>query len=180
MKTPEEMVQELESAIECGKAPEFQVVSYQTVNGGNLEGEPQITVKLVLLLDGQQVEKTAGQQVSRTRRIHGFGGRLGTIDLIERAYREALAERWPEIRELLNEFNTPGYSVVAMGLSTGPEGSEHHVQVSMQVMNGRTHGGIVNEGVDTIQEVVRTYKTAFHWLAWRLLRRVRGEARARN
>ena len=178
--TSEKMVQELESAIRSGKAPEFEVMSYQTVNGGDLEGEPQITVELVLVLDGQQVKKNVGRQVSRTRHVHGYIGRLGTIDLIERAYREALAERWPEIKDLLLEFNTPGYSVVAMGLSSGPEGSEHHVQVSMQVVNGRSHGGIVNEGVDTIQEVVRTYKMAFHWLAWRLLRRMRGEARARN
>jgi hypothetical protein len=182
MQTPVMIQEQLKAVIAKGKAPEFRVMDYHVHNGGNLEAGPSISVTLRLLLEGQEVTKTVSQQVCRVpgNGTSGFSGRLGTIDLVENAFREALSERWPKIGRLLEGFETPGYSVMAMGAHMGPCGNEHHVKVVMQVKNGQSHGGVVEEGVDTIQEVVRVYQTVFHWLAWRLLRRVRGQERARR
>jgi hypothetical protein len=169
---------ELAGAMAAGKAPQFEVVRFEANNGWVDESSSRIKIDLALILDGQLVQ-VLDERVIEERPKNGaaFDGRLGSIDVMECALRRALQERWPEIRQYLEKVEIVSYCAF-----TADYKQSHHVQVTFKIIcdKDETPRAVVREGVDTIGKTRYTLVTIFRWLAWRLLRRLRGEKRARG
>jgi hypothetical protein len=169
---------ELAGAIAAGKAPQFKVVRFEANNGWVDESSSRLKIDLALLLDGQLVQVLDERVIEeRPKNGHAFDGRLGSIDVMEGALRRALQERWPEIRQYLEEVKIVSYCAF-----TADYAQSHHVQVTFKIIYGKGEAprAVVREGVDTIGKTRYTLVTIFRWLAWRLLRRLRGEKRERG
>ncbi len=166
---------ELAGAIAAGKAPQFGVVRFRVHNDWIDANSSLLKIDLALILDGELVEILDERVVEeRAKNGHAFDGRLGSIDLMERALRGALQKRWPEIKRHLDEVQIVSYCAF-----TADYAKSHHVQVTFKVACGKGYAlrPVVREGVDTIGKTRHTLVVIFHWLAWRLLRRLRGEQR---
>ncbi|MBI5071282.1 hypothetical protein HZB93_00045 [Candidatus Falkowbacteria bacterium] len=169
---------ELAGAIAAGKAPQFEVLSFgfhkqRRVDDGKVAS--CFRIEISTLLDGQVVEIADEQAVSqRVKNGAAFEGRLGSVDLMERALRKALIKRWPEIEQHLGCVRIVGYSVFAVDYE-----HSHHVQVTFKVTcrEGKEPHTVTREGVDTLGVTFDSLVTIYHWVAWRLLRRLRGERR---
>ncbi|MBU1146360.1 hypothetical protein KKD80_02320 [Patescibacteria group bacterium] len=169
---------ELEGAIVAGKAPSFEVIGYNQQNRRMRTKKSvrvQLSFNLVLLLDGRLIEVTAKQTLRRrTKNGRAFDGRLGSVDLMERALRGAILRRWPKIRSYLKQMRISDYSAVAADYN-----QSHHVRPTFRVIchEGSAPRAVTLEGVDTIDTTFDALVIVFHWLSWRLLRRLRGEER---
>lgn len=170
---------ELAGAIAAGKAPQFEVARCRLVNdytrGDNHPAHTKLELYFILLADGRLVEIADEQMLEDcVKNGHAFDGRLGSVDLLERVFRSALKNRWPEIEQYLADVEVKSYWVFAADYN-----QSHHVQVTFGVScnGGRTVHRVKCEGVDTIRETHGALATIFHWVAWRLLRRLRGEQR---
>lgn len=170
--------EELAGAIAAGKAPQFEVVkcnlqnSYARTRRGTAS---RLHLELVLLLDGRLIVITDRQAVkTRVKNGHAFDGRLGSVDLLERAFRRALQRRWPKVGQYLKEMRIGSYSVFAADYA-----QSHHVRVTFRTScyERQALRTVVREGVDTLGVTRDALATIFHWVAWRLLRRLRGEQR---
>lgn len=169
---------ELAGAIAAGKAPQFEVARCRLVNDYVREGETartKLELYFILLADGRLVEIVDEQILEDcVKNGHAFDGRLGSVDLLERVFRTALKNRWPEIEQYLANVEVKSYWVFAADYN-----QSHHVQVTFRVScnGGQTVHAVKCEGTDTIRETHGALTTIFHWVAWRLLRRLRGEQR---
>lgn len=169
---------ELLGAIAAGKAPRFEVFVFdfrkqRRVCEGQVEGSFQVS--LGMLLDGQLVEVAEEQKLTRCeKKGDGFEGRIGSVDLMERALRKALLNRWPQIRWHLRQTRIVSYSATALDYQ-----HSHRVQVTFGVVcrDDQAPRILVREGVDTLGVTFDSLTTIYHWVAWRLLRRLRGEKR---
>ncbi len=169
---------ELSGAIAAGKAPQFEVFSFdfhkqRRVCNGKVVSYFQVTI--AALLDKQVIEVIDGQTISRCEKIEStFDGRLGSVDLIERALRQILLKRWPQIGWHLKQVRIVGYSAIAIDYERGPR-----VQVTLGVVyrGNQTPRIVVREGVDTLGVAFDSLVTIYHLVAWRILRRLRVEMR---
>ncbi len=178
---------ELAEAIAAGKAPQFEVQSYDLHNrywsmgqGKERRGEKRLHMTLSLVLDSQPIIHIKEQTVAkRTKRGIAYEGKMGTVDIMETVLREAIVLRWPEIGPELAKIKTASYAVHAVGASRGDSQEEHHVQVHFRVVaDGCQETCVVSgEGVDSIGITFDALTTVYHWFVWRTLRRLRGEAR---
>lgn len=166
---------ELEGAIVAGKAPQFEVVRFEVTNGWIDRDSSRLKIDLALILDGELIE-VLDERVLREspKNGHAFDGELGSIDLLKCSLHAALYKRWPEMGEYLEEVRVVGYNAFESELD-----QSHHVQISFKVAcrkDGALHP-VTSEGVDTIGKTRLILITIYHWVAWRLLRRLRGEER---
>lgn len=169
------IVQELAGAIAAGTAPQFHVVTFKADNHWVDETSSWLRVHLVLLLDGQLVE-IVDERVVKEREKNGraYDGELGSVDVMRCALRGALQRRWPEIAQYLEEVRVEGYCAFESELDRS-----HHIQISFKVACSQDEPlrPVTNEGVDTIGKTRLALIKTYHWIAWRLLRRLRGEER---
>jgi len=177
---------ELGEAIEAGKAPQFEVQSRDFHNsfwsmgeGDAKRGESRLQMTVSLLLDGQPIVHAREQAVRQSKRGIAYEGRMGSIDIMETTLREAIVLRWPEIGPELAKIKTASYAVHAVGAAQSDSREEHHIQVHFRVVvDGCQEPCIISrEGVDSIGLTFEALVTVYHWFIWRVLRRLRGEAR---
>jgi hypothetical protein len=176
---------ELGEATAAGKAPQFEVQGFDFHNcrwgmgaGEKKQGEKRLRVALSLLLDDQPIIHVKEQTVKQARRGIAYEGKMGSVDVMETALREAIVLRWPELGSELAKIRTASYAVHAVGAAEG-DIEEHHVQVHFRVIvEGCREPCVVSrEGVDTISSTFDALLMIYHWFVWRVLRRLRGEAR---
>jgi len=169
---------ELAGAIAAGKAPQFEVIDFWQSNRRTRTKRSvrnQLGFDLVLLLDGRLIEITAQQTLrKRVKNGHAFVGRLGSVDLMECTLRRAILRRWPKFRPYLERVRIDDYSAVTAACK-----QSHHVRATFRVIcrEGAAPRAVTLEGVDTIDTTFNALAMIFHWLSWRLLRRLRGEQR---
>jgi len=178
---------ELKEAIAAGKAPQFDIQSYDLHNryrsmgqGDGRQGEKRLHMTLSLILDSQPVIHFKEQTVAkRAKRGIAYDGRMGSVDIMETVLREAIVLRWPEIGPELTKIRTASYAVHAVGATQDDNHEEHHIQVHFRVIvDGCQEPCVVSrEGVDSIGLTFEALVTIYHWFVWRVLRRLRGEAR---
>lgn len=180
---------ELAEAIRTGKAPQFEVQSFDFHNslwtmgsGKQKQGEKRLRMTLSLLLDGQSIIHAKEQTVNKSRRGLAYEGRMGSVDIMETALREAIVLRWPEMGLELVKIKTGSYAVHAIGATHDDGREDCHVQVHLRVIvEGCQEACVVSrEGVDSIGITLDALLTIYHWFSWRALRRLRGEAREKK
>jgi hypothetical protein len=167
--------EELSRAVEAKKAPVFKLLSYSFLNRKEKEGYYRIKIDLRLLLDGQEIEVSKEQVKKKEEEIkvekHAFNGKLGSFDLIESAFQEAIQKRWPKLSFLKR---TESYAVHALS-----NDSSYQVQVLLGIKNDRGTSRYVVKliGIDTVATTIEGLTLIYHWLTWRGLRRLRGKER---
>ncbi len=166
---------ELAGAIAAGRAPQFHVVTFKVDNHWIDECSSWVKVHLVLSLDDQLVEIVDERVIKdREKNGHAYDGELGSVDVVRCALHEAVRRRWPEIEQYLEEVRVVGYCAFESEFDRS-----HHVQISFKVSCSKDKPlrPVTSEGVDTIGKTRLALIKTYHWIAWRLLRRLRGEER---
>lgn len=172
-----------------GHVPAFQgrynLHSSSTIHDGQLDNSAKF-ITLTLSLEGQRIiitrqrtYRTASQKIdSDDKDPVTYNGRLGSIDLIEEAIKAAIAQRWPQLAQYIDNVKTTDYAVHAIGnLET------HNVSVHLQVSitNGKVIKGRISKvGSDSIDISFQALMTIYNWVAWKLLRRINGEEKAKD
>ena len=174
----EAVKRELEEAVALGEAPKLEGVKFEVTNHWVDEKKSWLRTHLRLILDGQLVEVVDERVIEeKEKNGHAYDGELGSFDLMKGVLGEALRKRWPEIEQYLNEVRVEGYCAFESEFDRS-----HHIQISFKVAFNKDEAlrPVKSEGVDTIGKTRLTLITIYHLVAWRLLRRLRGEKRARG
>lgn len=185
---------ELQKALQTGEAPAFDV-RYDLRYSGKYKSPKsdatqrqnnQILMFVDMKIDGEDGENGSfcvrlQRQVRNRPMAASYSGRLGTIDIFEKALEKTLLKKWPKFNPYINKLKITHYAVHALG-----DLKKHQVQVILRVAlknNGDSgkrviRGTIVKEGYDALGLTFEGLLIIYNWFAWRILRRINGEKRA--
>ena len=166
---PRILSDELAKAIAEKRAPSFEVLTA----GFKHDMTPVFTsIRFVLRvkIGGEVIppinaERMSGRELPAINGDGGFKGTLGSVDLIQQAFLQAVQRRWEYLTDGFVQAKLCDYSVHAVG---DEESHLAALTMTLRLPNG-DEWAVRKEGVDTIGLIIEAMHEVYHWLAWRLL-----------